>query len=331
MIKKLTLIIFFGLLISCDEDPKLHINYSSGSAFGTTFSVQCIDKKELDFSKSYDSIINVINQSMSTYIDDSDISRINKGDTTVRVDKHFRNVWATSKKIYEETNGVFDPTIGVLVNAWDFGPKGEVKALDSLKIDSLLASVGLKKLMLIDDKIVKFNPDTFIDFNALAKGYAVDVFALFLEGKGFKNYLVEIGGEIRGKGSNSIKQKPWMIGVEDPNFDDTQSYSKVVSLQNEAMATSGSYRKYKIDEKGNRYAHIINTETGYPHKSNMLSASVLAPTCMEADAYATALMSMGLKQSKQFLETHPELKAYLIYEDDQKELATLSLNGFSED
>ncbi len=331
MIRKIMMIIVVGLLVSCSTETKNHLNYVNGKAFGTTFSVQFIDDEKLDFTTSYDSIIGVINTSMSTYIPHSDISKINKGDTLVRVDQHFKNVFRKSKKLYRQTDGAFDPTIGVLVNAWDFGPEGKIASLDSLKIDSLLLSVGLDKVALIENKIVKSNVNTYIDFNALAKGYAVDVFATFLEEKGFENYLVEIGGEIKGRGKNIVKQKPWRIGVEDPNFDDSQSYSKVISLKNEAMATSGSYRKYKVDEKGNRYAHIIDAKTGYPHKSNLLSVSILASTCMEADAYATALMSMGLERSKSFLKSHQELKAYLIYENDQKVIETLALNGFPND
>ncbi len=328
MIKKLILAIVVILLISCKEDSKLQLNFTKGAAFGTTFSVQFLDDKEYDFSKSFDSLITEINQSMSTYVTDSDISRINQGDTTVVVDDHFKNVFNTSKAIYDKTEGAFDPTVGILVNAWDFGPEGEIMSLDSLKIDSLLRSVGLNKVELRNNKIVKSTSNTFIDFNALAKGYAVDVFAEFLEDKGIKNYLVEIGGELRGKGGNVLKQKPWRIGVEDPNFDEKQSYSKVISLENEAMATSGSYRKYKVDEKGNRYAHIIDTKTGYPHKSNLLSVSVLAKTCMEADAYATAFMSMGLEKSNQFLKTHPEFKVFFIYENQNREIETLSVNQF---
>ena len=189
-------------------------------------------------------------------------------------------------------------------------------------------SVGLDKVTLKKNKIIKESASVFIDFNALAKGYAVDVFADFLEHKGYENYLIEIGGEIKGKGINKLKQKAWKIGVEDPNFNDEQSYSKVISLQNEALATSGSYRKFKLDEQGNRFAHIIDTKTGYPHKSNLLSVSVLSKSCMEADAYATAFMSMGLERSREFLKVHPELKAFFIYEDEKKGLRTLSLNNF---
>ncbi|OED39683.1 thiamine biosynthesis protein [Flavobacteriaceae bacterium (ex Bugula neritina AB1)] len=330
MIRIIIVVLIVVFSISCSNNKELHLNYSNGQAFGTTFSVQFIDKKKQDYSTSYDSLITVINNSMSTYQYDSDISRINKGDTTVIIDNHFREVFLTSKKIYKETNGVFDPTIGILVNAWDFGPKGKITSLDSLKIDSLLVSVGLDKVSLKKSKIIKEQHATFLDFNAVAKGYAVDVFANFIENKGHENYLVEIGGEIRGKGTNIVKNKPWRIGVEDPNFDDTQSYSKVISLKDEAMATSGSYRKFKLDEHGNRFAHIIDAKTGYPHRSNLLSVSVLSKSCMEADAYATALMSMGLKRSKKFLKKHPNLKVFFIYEDDKKELKTLAMNGFPE-
>ncbi len=328
MIRNVIVVFLFGCLISCEDQPPSKLNYTRGEAFGTSFSVQCISKEKIDLSQSYDSIIDVINTSMSTYIEDSDISRINQGDTTIVVDDHFKKVFTASKRIYKETEGAFDPTIGILVNAWDFGPEGRVTSLDSLKIDSLLVSVGMDKVILRGERILKTHANTFIDFNALAKGYAVDVFAEFLDEKGFENYLVEIGGEIRGKGSNIVKQKPWRIGVEDPNFDDTQSYSKVIVLQNEAMATSGSYRKYKLDENGNRYAHIIDTKTGYPHKSNVLSVSILADSCMEADAYATALMSMGLQKSIDFLKRHPELQVYFIYENNTKNLQTLTINGF---
>ncbi len=330
MIRNFLFLLLVICLFSCNKEPEQHLNYTNGNAFGTTFSVQFIDSKKIDLSKSYDSIVTVINTSMSTYQNDSDISRINQGDATVTIDDHFQTVFKASKRIYKETNGVFDPTIGVLVNAWDFGPEGKIVALDSIKIDSLLVSVGLDKVTLQKDKVIKQHKNTFIDFNALAKGYAVDVFADFLESKKIENYLVEIGGEIRGKGSNLIKEQSWKIGVEDPNFDQTQSYSKVIYLEDEAMATSGSYRKFKVDEYGNRYAHIIDTKTGYPHKSNLLSVSVLTEKCMDADAYATALMSMGLEESIAFLKTHPKLKVYFIYEDDHKELKTLNLNSFPE-
>jgi len=266
---------------------------------------------------------------MSTYQTNSDISKLNRNET-VEVDEHFKKVFSASQVIYEATEGVFDPTIGVLVNAWDFGPEGKIISLDSLKIDSLMLSVGLNKVKLVGNTIFKENTNTFIDFNAIAKGYGVDVIADFLESKNIENYIVEIGGEIRCKGTNIEKQKPWKVGVEMPHFDGTQSIMKAISLHNESMATSGTYRKFKTDSLGNRYSHIIDTKTGYPSKTNLLSISVITSNCMSADGYATAFKAMGIEKVKDFLKTHPELKVFLIFENENKELETLSLNGFPE-
>src|SRR5690606_15957416 len=160
------------------------------------------------------------------------------------------------------------------------------------------------------------------------KGYGVDVISLFLESKNIHNYLVEIGGEIRASGLNLDKQSPWKVGVEEPHFDGSQSVLKAVSIHDEAMATSGTYRKFKTDENGNKYSHIIDTQTGYPSETNLLSISVIAKDCMTADAYATAFKAMGIDSVKEFLKTHPELKVFLIFENNNKEMETLSLNGF---
>ena len=169
-----------------------------------------------------------------------------------------------------------------------------------------------------------------LDFNAIAKGYGVDVIADFLESKNVTDYLVEIGGEIRAKGINQVKQSEWKVGIETPRFDGQQSLLKAISIKNEAMATSGTYRKFKIDENGNRYAHIIDTKTGYPSKTNLLSISVIANDCKTADAYATAFKAMGIEKVKTFLENHSELKVFLIFENEYGELEMLSLNNFPE-
>ncbi|TDU42839.1 thiamine biosynthesis lipoprotein [Gelidibacter sediminis] len=321
-------IMFILILVSCKQESKNTV--LSGNIFGTTYGVQYYSEDNVNYQHQIDSLFQVINNSMSTYQADSDISKINHNKAGL-VDSHFKTVFNASKNIYEATNGVFDPTIGVLVNAWDFGPEGTIIALDSLKIDSLMVSVGLDKVNLNNNEIVKDNPNTFIDFNAIAKGYGVDVIAEFLESQNIKDYIVDIGGEIRCKGQNFEKQKPWRVGVELPHFDGEQSILKAISLHDEAMATSGTYRKFKTDSLGNRYSHIIDTKTGYPSKTNLLSISVIADDCMTADAYATAFKAMGIEKVKTFLATHPELKVFLIFENDKRELETLSLNGFPED
>ncbi|WP_308990592.1 FAD:protein FMN transferase [Mariniflexile litorale] len=317
-------LLLFVLVFSCTQEP---INTKlSGSVFGTSYSI--IYNSEINYQIQIDSLFSVINKSMSTYQTDSDISKLNRNEDSV-VDVHFLKVFEASKEIYKQTNGVFDPTIGAVVNAWDFGPEGKIVNLDSLKIDSLMVSVGLDKVKRHDNKIIK-PVGTFIDFNAIAKGYGVDVIGEFLESKHIKNYLVEIGGEIRARGENVEKKSLWKIGIEMPHFDNEQSILEAIEIHDEAMATSGTYRKFKVDSDGNRYAHIIDTKTGYPSKTNLLSISVIAEKCMIADAYATAFKAMGIEKVKTFLQTHPELKVFLIFENDKKELETMSLNGFLE-
>ncbi|MFC5196436.1 FAD:protein FMN transferase [Bizionia hallyeonensis] len=312
------------ILVSCKQEAtntKL-----SGPVFGTMYSV--IYDSEVNYQPQFDSLFAVINSSMSTYISDSDISKLNRNET-VSVDDHFLNVFNNAKTIYHATNGAFDPTIGAVVNAWDFGPEGKIMALDSLKIDSLMLGVGFNKVSIKNNTIIK-PASTFIDFNAIAKGYGVDVIGLFLESKNVKNYLVEIGGEIRTRGTNIEKQSSWKVGVEMPHFDGEQSILNAISLKNESMATSGTYRKFKIDDQGNRYSHIIDTKTGYPSKTNLLSISVIAENCMIADAYATAFKAMGIEKVEEFLKAHPELKVFLIFENDLNEFETVSINGFPE-
>ncbi|MCF6294808.1 MAG: FAD:protein FMN transferase [Flavobacteriaceae bacterium] len=327
MKKRLSFILIALLLVSDKQEIKNSKVY--GLVFGTSYSVQYYSKSNLNFETQFDSLFYVINTSMSTYQVNSNISKLNRNEAVI-VDEHFIKVLEASQEIYKQTKGAFDPTIGVLVNAWDFGPDQKIANLDSLKIDSLMQFVGLNKVNLINNSVDK-PKGTFLDFNAIAKGYGVDVIAEFLEHQNIENYLVEIGGEIRAKGINLEKQSTWKIGVENPNFDGEQSILKAITLQDEAMATSGTYRKFKIDEDGNRYSHIIDTKTGYPSKTNLLSISVIAKDCMTADAYATAFKAMGIEKIKVFLKDHSELKVFLIFENEENELETLSLNGFPDE
>jgi thiamine biosynthesis lipoprotein len=320
----LVLFLYIGI-VSCKEKEVKNTKLS-GTVFGTSYSI--IYDSDIDYQKQFDSLFYVLNKSMSTYQANSDISKLNRNEDN-KVDEHFINVFEASKEIYRNTNGVFDPTIGAVVNAWDFGPEGKIVNLDSLKIDSLMLSVGLEKVTLRQHRIFKPN-GTFMDFNAIAKGYGVDVIGEYLESKNSNNYLVEIGGEIRVKGQNAEKKSLWKVGVEHPNFDGKQSILKAITLRDEAMATSGTYRKFKVDDDGNRYAHIIDTSNGYSSKTNLLSISVIAENCMTADAYATAFKAMGLDKVKTFLKQHTELKVFLIFENENKEIETLSLNGFPE-
>lgn len=323
--KRTTYILLILIAFSCKQERKN--TKLSGAIFGTSYSI--IYDTEINHQKQVDSLFYVINKSMSTYQTNSDISKLNRNEA-ITIDAHFIKVFEASKQFYNETEGVFDPTIGTIVNALGFGPEKRIERLDSLKVDSLMQYVGLDKVERDTNSINKKHLETFIDFNAIAKGYAVDVIAEFLEIKNVVNYMVEIGGEIRSKGNNVEKDAAWTVGIDKPNFDGTQSVLKAINLKDQAMATSGTYRKFKIDANGTRYAHIIDAKTGYPNQTNLLSVSVITSNCMTADAYATAFQAMGMEKVKAFLKKHPELKVFLVFENDKQELEFLALNGFPE-
>ncbi|MEN8186588.1 MAG: FAD:protein FMN transferase [Bacteroidota bacterium] len=316
------------LFFSCNKNDTEKVVKLEGQALGTSFHITYLDKNSRDFSKQIDSLIHAVNKSLSTYLVSSDISRINKGDSTVLVDEMFQEVFQKSDKIFRETEGAFDPTIGVLVNAWGFGPGGEIDNLDSLNIQKLMEFVGFDKVKIKEGKVVKDHIETYLDFNANAKGFAVDMIGRFFESKKIQNYLVEIGGEIRAKGKNASNNY-WKVAIEKPNFDGSRSFQTFLTLEDESIATSGNYRKFKTDKKtGKKYAHTIDTKTGYPTKSILLSASVIAKLdCADVDGYATALMAMGLGRSKFFLNDHTELKAFLIYSDTTGQINTFKTNN----
>lgn len=310
------ILVFFSLfIISCEESSP--VKTLQGNALGTTYSIKYFsDDIEIQPSE-IDSILNVINTSMSTYIDNSDISKINSGDTSMVVDTHFQKVFQSSKRIFKDTEGFFDPSVGLLVNAYGFGPNGYSESVTEQAIDSLFQFVGFDNIQLTKDNKVKSNLSTlYLDFNAIAKGYTVDVFGNYLQSKGFEDYLVEIGGEVRVIGENLDTNKPWKIGIEMPLEDGSRELKYGVNLYDESMATSGNYRKFRVDaETGQKYVHTINPKTGRSQKTDILSASVIAETCTDADAYATAFMAMGFEKSIEFLYSNDVLKVVFIYSD----------------
>ena len=314
---------------SCKNEKSIEKNIKlNGPVFGTGYNIQYHSEEGINYQPQFDSLFAVINKSLSTYIPDSDISKWNRNEE-FNVDKHFRKVFNTSKKIFKESKGIFDPTIGNVVNAWNFGPDENKFLTDSATIQNLMKHVGFDNVKMLPTRFIK--PDTvYLDFNAIAKGYGIDVIADFIASKGINNYLVDIGGDMRSSGINKDSKKGWAVGIEDPNFDGSKSYSKAITLKNMGMATSGTYRKFKLDAAGNRYAHIIDTKTGYPTKTNVLSVTVIAPSAMLADAYATTFQAMGVEEAKHFLNVHPELQAYFIYLDKKNVLKIMSLNGFAE-
>lgn len=307
-------VIIFLMLIGCKiENKKDSLTKLQGNVFGTAYHI--IYDSNVDFQKGVDSVFYRVNKSLSTYMPTSDISKINDNDTTVVVDELFVEVFEKSKRIYKETEGYFDITVGQLVNAYGFGSKQGMKEFSEEELSKMMLRVGFDKVELINNKVFKENPEVQLDVNSIAKGYGIDVVARFLESKGIQNYLVEIGGEIRTRGLKNGNK--WKVAIEKPNVDGTQSFQKLIDVSDISMATSGNYRKFKVAD-GKKYVHILNPLTGVAQESNLLSATVIAPVdCADVDAYATAFMAMGFEKTKAFLTKHPELKVILLHADAQ--------------
>lgn len=288
-----------------------------GYALGTTYKIIVQGDGERLRQKDIEDLIRQLNQSLSTYQGQSLISRINRGDT-LKADRHFAYVFRKAYEIYRETEGRYDPTIGLLVNAWGFGPGKKIQGIetDSTIVDSLMRYVGMDMVRIDKDSTVrKKYPQIFIDFNSIAKGYVIDQIGALIASKGYRNYLVELGGEVLARGRNMRENRPWIVSIDYPEPGSDREILDV-PLTNRAVATSGNYRKFKIDRKtGRKYVHTLNALTGYPAISHLLSASVFAPTCTVADGWATACMASGLDKARQYIEAHPELDAILIYSD----------------
>ena len=304
-----------------------------GEALGTTYQIIYFSEEEVPIEEALDSIIERVNQSMSTYRETSDISRLNTGDNRVVVDSLFRNVFMLSQQVNRESGGYFDPTVGDLVNLYGFGPESAPKELDSATVDSLMRFVGLDKIRISEKgEVSKSAPQVYLDFNAIAKGYAIDLIGHYLNSKEVDNYLIELGGELLARGTNLKKEAPWMVGIDDPNQEQGQrTYTAAVMLVDRAMATSGNYRKNRTDsETGQMFVHTINPLTGHAEKSDLLSASVLAENCALADAYATAFMAMGYEASKALLANLETVDAFLIYAKEDGSMGKYSTEGFKE-
>lgn len=310
------------LVTACRTTPKENVYYIKGEAQGTTYSITYIAKAPVE-KVAIDSILQVIDLSMSTYIDNSLISKINRGEN-LPIDPHFEKVFSASFDIYWQSKGAFDPSIGQLINAWGFGKKENHTPPTQKQIDSLLALTGMDKVHYIDTPrgafIRKDNPNIQLNFNAIAQGYTSDVIADYFRSKQISNFIVEVGGELAIYGKNILKDKSWRIGIDNPlqKPEEDREIIATVELTDCGLATSGNYRKLWTDSiSGQKYVHTINPKTGRPQPSNLLSATVIAPSAMLADGYATTLMALGgIEKAKDFLVQHKELKAVLLYSDE---------------
>lgn len=312
------LLLIVGTILIIRQQQAMPYQLNKGPVFGTFYTINYQSDK--DYHEEIKAALQDVDDALSMFNEQSIISHINRGDGGEANDM-FMEVFNKAMEVSKETDGAFDITVAPLVNAWGFGFKnGEMPTRQ--QVDSIRQFIGWKKVTAEGKTIKKTDRRVMLDCSAIAKGYGVDVVARLLKDKGITNFMVEIGGEIITKGI-SPKRVPWKIGVIKPTEDSLQTsgeYQTILNVTDKAMATSGNYRNFYY-KGGKRYAHTIDPKTGYPVQHNILSATVLAKDCATADAYATSFMVMGLEGAKVILERHPELMAYLIYNDQDNNLA----------
>lgn len=315
--------IFFSLFGCKPNQKKINI---TGEAQGTYYSITYFDSDGRDFQVQVDSLLRIIDLSVSLWVDESVLSRVNRGDSTVVLDKIFTDNFALSQQMGDLSDGYFDFTIGPLVGAWGFHRKNKMD-LNQAKIDSLKQLVNFRNVSLVNGKVFRADSRMSFDFNAIAQGYSVDLLAAFFDDKGVNSYVIDLGGEIFAR-NRKTDGTMWKVGIESPasSKDDERTLQVVVKLENKGLATSGSYRKY-FEKDGHRYSHAIDPKTGYPVDHHVLSVTVLAESAAKADALATAFMVMGLEKSIQMLEKTSEVDAYFIFWNNDKTFGTYATKG----
>jgi thiamine biosynthesis lipoprotein len=305
----------------------------SGNTMGTTYLVKIItpdNNYEIgSIEKSIDSLLIQLNKQMSTWDPESEISKFNEWNSKVpfAVSNDFLNVVKKSITISKNTGGLFDPTVFDLMSLWGFGPNPRSGFPDMEDVNRVLEHTGIRQIEITDSVLVKRNKRCKLDLNAIAKGYGVDKTFNLLNQKGFKNIFVEIGGEVKCSGKN-IKNKNWSIGIEDPSDDGNyeKKISAIISVPNGAIATSGNYRNI-VDLDGEILGHTINPQTGFPIQTDVLSVSVLSNSCMESDAWATALMAMNHQTGFALVENQSNINAVWILVDNYDGKRYFSMSG----
>lgn len=320
----LCLVIVFA---GCEKrDP---IKQLAGRTMGTTYSVKYYGDLDKKVGKQLiDDELKAVNNSMSTYIKDSELSLLNKDKSgkAVKVSRQLFKVLDSAVAVSKQSQGAFDVTVGPAVNLWGFGPDGKRRVPNFIQVKEVLKNIGYQNIELDYDgfRIKKLNPNIYIDLGAIAKGHGVDRVGLLLEKNGIRAYMVEIGGEVRTRGIKS-NGAPWKIGIESPK-DGREAYTSTVNITGKSIATSGNYRNF-FKSKGKFYSHTIDPKTAKPVSHKLISASVIHDNCMTADALATALMVLGPKDGVEFIQQN-KLAAFLIYEEETK-LKTYSSPTFS--
>lgn len=299
-----------------------HFYESRGYAQGTTYSIVYRSEEGVDVAPAVDSILKAFDMELSTYEPASKISEFN-AHGKAKIDSNFIMVWEHSLELYQKTKGYFNPCLAPLFELWgkDYN---KAPLIGQYEIDSVLKITKPELIELKGDSL--FSKDyAQVQFNAIAQGYSVDLISKYLESIGIHHYKVEIGGELLCKG-DFLDQKGFNIIIDKPVAGNTHISFDTVKVNNYAMATSGNYRHF-TEIGGKKYGHILNPFTGYPDSTDILSITVMAPTCTEADAWSTALFVMGKERAINLVEEFPELKIYIIYHQNNK-IKVWKSNGF---
>lgn len=312
-----TLRLFLLLLLLTCCSPQAEYKNIRGFALGTTYSVIYQDNIDIDdeeMTRRIETMLENFELSMSIYNDSSIVSKVNRNED-IELDDYFIDIFNDSKRVWELTDGSFDITVAPLVNAYGFGPDTLHRFTEERR-DSLMQLVGMQKVDIVNKRLEKQDKRITLDFNAIAKGYSVDVVADYLANLGVKNYLVEIGGEIRAGGTKSGQL--WRVGVDKPiegNYVPGADLQAILRLKDRALATSGNYRRFYVED-GVKYAHTIDPKSGNPAKNTLLSATILADDCATADALATGCMVKGLDKAIELVNNQKSVDAFFVYSDD---------------
>jgi thiamine biosynthesis lipoprotein len=311
------------MLWSCGE-RKPPIVSLKGATMGTTYNIKYINVDSASttltsaqMQTQIDNLLVDINLLMSTYIPDSELSRLNASSANVAfpISPETEYVIQEALKLNRLSDGILDITVGPLVNLWGFGPNKRPNKMPSDdRLAEIRSYVGIDKFSLENSTITKTNANVYLDLSTIAKGYAVDEIAKLLSSQGLANYLVEIGGEMRLAGTK-INQEKWLVAIEKPKVG-ARSLQQIISIGDNAIATSGDYRNY-FEEEGVRYSHLINPKTGYPIKHNLVAVTVVAPQCIEADGLATALIVMGAERGIKLAEDNNIAALFITKEGEQ--------------
>lgn len=317
--KKILLLITAFVLLSCDSKNSNYITID-GFAEGTTYHIIYNDPQKRDLSENFAQFFDDFENSLSIYNPSSIVSRMNDNDTTAYADDWFVECLTISKDIHNRSHKLLDITLRPLISAYGFGGENGPRKLSDKQVDSMLQFVGCDKIWLNNRQLVKKDNRTELDFNAVAKGYSVDLLGKMLDSLGMSDYLVEVGGEIISKGKNE-KGNDWTIAIDTPiegNYTPGADIQAIISLSGSGLATSGNYRRFATDEDGNKVVHTVDPRTGRSSMNNLLSVTIVAPSCAIADGFATACMVAGLDEARKIVAENPELEAMFIYSIDEK-------------